>query len=153
MRFGSGPWGAMPFGGDPPSFAPDYTPVPPPAAMSFAPLAGDFVQNAQGQIADMGTIEQAVTLAFSVPRGSLAYATDVGHDFLTVPRQSSTAALDAAYLRCAQTATPFDQLISRGLVELVGITTDHPKDTESRIFVNWRKTGSSQTRTTPVGSG
>lgn len=151
MAFGSGPLGGMPIGVDPPTFGPEYQRVAPPAAVYFDPRTGDFRQDAAGRILNMGTVEQQVALAFSVTRRSVKHAPDVGHDFLALPRVHG-ARLDAAIDRAARQATPFDRLLADGLVELLGVEKTHPKDTETRLVVHWRKTGTTTVRNTPVGT-
>jgi hypothetical protein len=151
--FGSSTFGAGGFGVDPVSFGPDYQRVAPPAAAYFDPLTRDFLLDAEGRTRDMGTIEQQVALAFATPRGKLAHAKTIGHDFLDLPRFSG-AKLDAEIDRFARRASPFDSLLSRGLVELLPpIDKLHPKDTETRLAISWRKTGETAVRTANVVTG
>lgn len=152
MAFGSGSFGGTVLGGDPPLFSGEYQRVAPPPAAYFDPLSREFLLDDEGRYRDMGTVEQQVALSFAVPRGSLAHAPDVGHDFLTLPRLGQ-AALEAEIDRRARIASPFAQLLAAGTVELVGVIEKaFPKDTEFRLGISWRKTGETQTRTTPIGA-
>lgn len=151
MHFGTGLFGGMPFGADPPTFGAEYQRVAPPAAVYFDPKSRDFLLASDGRYIDMGTVEQQVALSFSIPRESLAHAPEIGHDFLTLPRLGK-AALDAEIDRRAKLASPFDRLLRDGVVEFVGaIEKQHPKDTETRLAIAWRLTGVPVVRTTVVG--
>ncbi len=152
MGFGADGFGGAAFGADPPTFGPQYERVAPPAAVYFDPLSHEFLLDSEGRYREMTPVEQQVAISFSVPRGHLAHAPNVGHDFLTLPRLGR-AALDVEIDRRARLASPFDRLLADGTIEIVGVIgKTHPKDTESGITIQWRLTGDTTTRTTTVGS-
>lgn len=151
MPFGSGPLGSMPIGVDPPTFGPEYQRVAPPPAAYFDPRTGDFLQDEAGRILDMGTTEQQVALSFAIQRRSLAHDRTVGHDFLDMPRVHGEK-LKAEIRRRARLASPFDALLASGRVELLGVESEHPKDTESRMLIRWKLAGDNQERTAAVGT-
>jgi len=128
-----------------------YVPAGPPAAIKLDLENHDATLDEDGHFEDMGTIEQQVALSFGYARGSIKHMKSVGHDFLDMPRLAR-APLDAEIDRVARLASPFDQLLATGKVELLGVAKQHPKTTESRIAIEWRKTGETQVRTTTVGS-
>lgn len=145
------PLGGAPLGSNPQTFATPYRPGAPPAAIRLDLLNRDATLDEDGRHEDMGTIEQQVALAFSCARGTLKHAPLVGHDFFDIGRMSR-ARQDAAFARAAVRATPFDRLLRDGLVEFLSIETTHPKSTEARFVIRWRKTGAARVETTPVGS-
>lgn len=151
MGAGDAPAGHTPAGLGAQTLLPPYVPGGPPAAIKLDTRARDAVLDADGKFEDMGTIEQQVAIAFGYARGSLKHAPNVGHDFLTLPR-TSRANLDAEIDRRARVASPFDQLLAAGTVELVSVVKQHPKKTETRIAITWRKTGDTSTRITFVGN-
>lgn len=152
MGAGSSSAGAMPAGYDPLVTLAPYKPGGPPSAIKLDLRNKDAVLDADGKYEDMGTIEQQVALAFGYPRRSLKHKPEIGHDFLTLPRVHG-AALDAEIDRRARIATPFDQLLADGLVELLGVEKRHPKTTETGIAILWRKTGEVGVRRELVGTG
>jgi len=147
---GDAPAGHTPAGLCVQTFLDPYTHKSAPAALKIDLRNRDLKQGSDGHIEDMGTIEQQVALAFGIPRGSLKHSPNIGHDFMTLPRLAQ-AALDAEIDRRAQNATPFDQLLAAGKVELISISKQHPKTTETRLSIQWRKVGDVTVRTTPVG--
>ena len=148
---GAYPLGLAPCCGEPIETTTRYLPVAPPAAVRFDPLSRDFLLDADGRYQALEPVDQQVVLSFSVPRGKLKHAPEVGHDFLTLPRVTG-AKLDAAIERAAREATPFAELLARGDVVFRGVTTKHPKSTESRIVVMYSKVGDPKVRSVPVGS-
>lgn len=147
---GAYPLGFAPFCGEPEITTLAYEPVAPPAAVTFDPASGDFLLDADGRYEEGESIEEQVTLSFAAPRGSLKHAPEIGHDFLTLPRVSG-ARLDAEIDRAAVRATPFDRLLAAGRVEFLGCTKVHPKNTETRLAIRWRKTGAIRSELAIVG--
>lgn len=137
MPFGTDPFGATLLGGALPTGSLAYAPSGAPEAVFFDPEAKDFVQDDEGHLEGTTNEDQQVVLAFSVPRGALKHAPEVGHDFMTLPRYSG-ARLDAEIERRATLATPYDRLLAAGKVRHLGVVIKHPKDTESRIAVKYR---------------
>jgi hypothetical protein len=90
-------------------------------------------------------VEQQAAIAWGVPRGRLAHAPEVGHDFLTIPRLNE-AGVRAEIQRLVPLASPIDKLIADGEIEILSIQSQHPKRTESRIVVHYRLRGSSATQ-------
>lgn len=150
MGAGDSPAGRAPAGLGKQTFLDPYVEKRPPAAIKLDVKTRDHRQDADGHIEDMGTVEQQVALAFGYPRGSLKHSPTTGHDFLTLPRVHG-AALDAEIDRRARIATPFDELLASGEVELVSIEKQHPKSTETRLAISWRKIGETTVRSTAVG--
>lgn len=150
--FGVGaPFGSTPFGLGPQVFATPYVPADLPGAVQLDPLTRDAPLDSDGHYGAMGTIEQAVVISFTIPRGSLRHSPTTGHDFLTLPRLSRVK-LDAEIDRRAAQASPFDQLIAAGLVELVRVVKNHPKATETGLLIEWRRMGTARVEETPVGT-
>jgi len=151
MGAGDAPAGHTPAGLGVQTLSAPYTPSTAPAAIRLDVKNRDASLDSSGRYEDMGTIEQQVAIAFAHPRGSLKHSPNTGHDFLDLPRVVG-AELDAAIERAAKQATPFDRLLASGKIEFLGISSQHPKRTESRVVIEWRKTGDTTTRTALVGT-
>jgi len=152
VGIGAAPAGSTPAGLDAQTFLTPYVPKAPPAAIKLDIFERDAVLDADGHFENMGTIEQQVAISFAYPRGSIKHSKTTGHDFMDLPRLAR-APLDAEIERRARQASPFDALLRDGKVELLKVTTQHPKTTESRIAITWRKTGDTAQRTAIVGTG
>lgn len=123
-----------------------YQHIPAPPAIKLNLRVGDAVMSTTGRYMPSLPVEQQVALAWGVPRGRLAHAPEVGHDFLTLPRLNESG-LRAEIQRRVPLATPVDRLIAAGEIEIISIRSEHPKTTESRLIVTYRLRGASQTQT------
>lgn len=151
MGAGDAPAGRTPAGLGVQTLSASYTPSSAPAAIRLDVRSRDAALDSIGRYEDMGTIEQQVAISFAYPRGSLKHSPSVGHDLFKIDRVVG-AELDAAIERAARQASPFDRLLAAGKVEFIKVSAQHPKNTESRVAIEWRKTDETTTRTTLVGS-
>lgn len=151
MPLGATPFGYGPFGETVEAASVTYEPLPPPPAILFDPYVRDAVLDADGRFEEMDVVDQQVVLSFAIPRGSVKHAPEVGHDFMTLPRVFGKALEDEVKRRAAL-ASPFDRLVKAGEVNIVAVTLQNPKKTESRIAISYRKRGETQTRSATVGT-
>jgi hypothetical protein len=121
-----------------------------PEAIKLDVFNGDAVLDAYGRYDGVTTVQQQVALAYGVPRGSLAHAPEIGHDFLKLPRVNREG-LEQEIQRLAPLATPVNKLIARGQMVIIAVHSEHPKRTESRIIVTYRLAGDKEPRSIFVG--
>lgn len=138
MGAGSFPAGSGPAGEDPVAAAsPASANVPPLAAYLDLGLR-DFLLNADGTIASMHPVDQAVQWSFAIRRGKHKADQNVGHTFFESPPGLSGAAKVNDLSFRAQDAYPFSRLIKSGLVAFAGVDVASPKSGETGIAVRYR---------------
>lgn len=118
----------------PPSPASDNVP---PAAAYLDLGSKNFLLNADGTMASMHPVDQAVQWSFAIRRGTHKADQRIGHTFFQAPPLTGAAKQKDLEAR-AQDAFPFSKLIAQKDVQFIGVTVADPKKGETGIVVAYR---------------
>lgn len=141
--------GDGPAGEDPVAPASPASNNSPPAAPFLDLGSKNFLLNADGTVASMHPVDQAVQWSFAIRRGTHKSDQRVGHTFFDAPPLTGEAKMNDMRLR-AQDAFPFSRLITSGAVVFEGVQVISPKSGETGIAVHYRNTQIDPTRTQTI---
>lgn len=123
--------GIAPAGIDPVEALAPVAPAKPPRALRYDPATKRIVQNADGSFVDEHPVDQNVVLNWTIPKGSIPCAKDVGTDLTSIKSLGDRAIaskVDSAKRDAVKA------LIANGDIEVVSTLGEAPRDTPGRLL-------------------